>query len=86
MNNLEWKTEKRKVRDLVPWDQTPRIMSRKQAEDLRRSLEKFNLVEIPAINTDNKLIAGRQRIMTLKLLGRDEEEIDVRVPAIRMLS
>lgn len=55
-------------------------MTEKQATDLRRSVEKFNLVEIPAINTDNKVIAGHQRLMVLKLLNREEEEIDVRVP------
>ena len=78
---LSWTTEKRKVKDLVPWEQNPRLMTHKQAEDLRNSLEKFNLVEIPAINTNNMVIAGHQRLMMMKLLGRDEEEIDVRVPS-----
>lgn len=80
MEKLTWTTEKRKVLELVPWEQNPRQMTRKQALDLKRSVEKFNLVEIPAINTDNTVIAGHQRLMTLKLLGRGEDEIDVRVP------
>lgn len=78
---LKWENAKRKVRDLVPWEFNPRVMTRKQAEDLRRSIEKFNLAEIPAVNTDNKIIAGHQRLMVLKMLGRGEEEIDVRIPS-----
>lgn len=80
MEKLFWKTEKRKVIDLVPFEMNPRMMSVKQAEDLRKSIEKFNLAEIPAVNTDNRIVAGHQRLMTMKLLGRDQEEIDVRVP------
>ena len=55
-------------------------MSEKQAEELKKSLEKFDLAEIPAINTDNKIVAGHMRVATLQLLGRGDEEIDVRVP------
>lgn len=82
MNKLEliWHTEKRKVNDLIPHDKNPRSISEKQMNDLKKSLTKFNLAEIPAIDTDNKIIAGHQRIKALQLLGRGEEEIDVRVP------
>ena len=55
-------------------------MTEEQAEQLKKSLEKFNLVEIPAIDMDNKIVAGHQRLKVLQLLGRGEEEIDVRMP------
>ena len=77
---LKWQTEKRKISDLIPYKRNPRQMTKKQVEDLKKSLEKFNLAEIPAIDTDNKIIAGHQRLKILKMLGRGEEEIDVRVP------
>jgi DNA modification methylase len=77
---LEWKTERRRVSDLLPHDANPRRISEKQLDDLTRSVKKFNLVEIPAIDTDNRLIAGHQRLKAMQLLGRGEEEIDVRVP------
>lgn len=48
--------------------------------DLKKSLKKFNLAEIPAINLDGKILAGHQRIKALQLLGRGEELIDVRIP------
>lgn len=77
---LIWTTQKRKVDDLLPYEKNPRKISNKQLADLKRSLKKFNLVEIPAIDTDGKIIAGHQRIKVLQLLGRGQEEIDVRVP------
>lgn len=77
---LEWYTEKRKVKELVPYEYNPRILTEAKKEKLRKSLEKFNLAEIPAVNTDNKIVAGHQRILVLMELGRGEEEIDVRIP------
>lgn len=80
MQKLEWSTQKRRVSDLIPNEQNPRTMSAKQIEDLKKSLKKFNLVEIPVIDTENKVIAGHQRLMVLKLLERGDEKIEVRVP------
>lgn len=77
---LEWTTEKRKVKDLIPFEYNPRVLTEEKKQLLINSIEKFNLAEIPAINTDNKIIAGHQRIKVLMLLGRGEELIDVRVP------
>lgn len=85
MQKLEWKTEKRKVNDLIPYEGNPRVLTEKQKADLKKSLEKFGLVEIPAVNTDNRIIAGHQRLAMMKVLGKGEEEIDVRVPS-RQLS
>ena len=77
---LEWHTETRQVKELVPWDSNPRTLSEDQQEQLKRSLEKFNLVELPAIDTTNRLIAGHQRVKVLLILGRGDEQIEVRVP------
>ena len=38
------------------------------------------MVELPAIDTDNKIIAGHQRLRVLQLLNRGQELIEVRVP------
>ncbi len=77
---LVWHTEKRKVNSLLPYEENPRTISDKQMADLKKSLKQFNLVEIPAVDTDGKIIAGHQRIKALQILDRGEEEIDVRVP------
>ena len=80
MEHLVWHTEKRKIKDLIPYELNPRKLTEEQAEQIKKSLKKFNLVEIPVIDTDNKIIAGHQRIKILLLLGRSDEEIEVRVP------
>ena len=81
MTDLFWTTEKRKINDLIPTEGNPRQMTAKQVEDLKKSLTKFNLAEIPAINQNNKILAGHQRLKILQLMGRGEEAIDVRVPS-----
>jgi len=80
MNNLQWLNAKKKVNDLLPYSKNPRKISDKQMAALKHSLEKFGLAEIPCIDTDNKIVAGHQRIKALQLLGRGEEMIDVRIP------
>jgi ParB-like chromosome segregation protein Spo0J len=58
----------------------PRKITEEKRKKLIASLEKFNLAEIPAINFDNSIISGHQRIKALQISGRGEELIDVRVP------
>lgn len=80
MKKLEWHTVQKRVDNLVPQDVNPRKINDKQMSDLKKSLAKFNLVEIPAIDFDEKILAGHQRIKALQLFGRGEELIDVRIP------
>lgn len=71
---------KRKVSDLLPYEKNPRKINEKQMSDLKRSLRKYNLAELPAINLDGTIVAGHQRIKALHLLGRGDEQIEVRIP------
>ena len=80
MEKLIWTTQQKKVSDLIQLEINPRKITEEKKAKLKQSLEKFDLVEIPAINTDNKIIGGNQRIVALLLLGRGEELIDVRIP------
>lgn len=77
---LSWITVQRKVKDLIPYEYNPRFMTEERKEKLLASIEKFNLVEIPVINTDNKLLAGHQRVKILMDVGRGDELIDCRFP------
>lgn len=77
---LTWKTEQRRPNDLIPLTINPRKITEEKRQKLIESLEKFNLVEIPAINMDGTIIAGHQRITSLQIVGRGNELIDVRVP------
>lgn len=80
MKKLRWTTVQKRVDDLIPQEVNPRVITDKQMSDLKRSLKKFNLVEVPAIDKNGKIIAGHQRVKALQLLGRGGEIIDVRVP------
>lgn len=80
MKKLNWHTEKRRVDKLLPRENNPRTINQKQMSDLKKSIEKFNLVEIPAIDIDGTILAGHQRLKALQLLGRGDEYIDVRIP------
>lgn len=80
INQLSWTTEKRKVNDLLGMEKNPRKISEEKKQQLIKSIEKFNLAEIPAINKDDTIIAGHQRIKALQIIGRGEEMIDVRIP------
>ncbi len=77
---LEWHTEARVINTLTPHKDTPRKITKEQTERLKKSLEEFSLVEIPAIDLDGTILAGHQRIKVLKDIGHGEEKIDVRVP------
>lgn len=77
---LVWFTVQRKINDLIPQEINPRVITAKQMEDLKKSLSKYNLVEIPAIDQNGRILSGHQRTKALQLLGRGEEIIDVRIP------
>lgn len=77
---LEWSTIKRRVKDLLPAEFTPRKYTEEDIAEMKRILEKFNLVEIPAIDLDGVILAGDIKIIGLTVLGREQEEIDVRIP------
>ncbi len=85
MEKLVWRTEQRKVSELIPLDYNPRKRNEEKQLKLQSSLDKFNLVEIPVINLDNHIIAGQRRWEAYYELGKSEEMIDVRVPN-RMLT
>ena len=80
MKKLMWTTVQKKVNDLLPQEVNPRQITDKQMSDLKRSIKKFNLVEIPAVDYDGTILAGHQRIKALQLLGRGDELIDIRTP------
>jgi ParB-like chromosome segregation protein Spo0J len=79
-NQITFHTEQRRVNELILSNYNPRKMSEEQVKQLTMSLEKFDLAEIPVINTDNTILAGHQRMKILDVLGRGNELIDVRVP------
>ncbi len=81
LKKLFWRTEKRKVSELKLFPNNPRKMSQEQAQHLIDSIKKFNLVEIPVVDQNNRVLAGNMRIQALKTLNRGDDIIEVRVPS-----
>lgn len=77
---LVWTTVRKKIDDLVPYSGNPRVITDQQMEDLKRSLKRYNVVELAAIDVDGTIIAGNQRLRALQLLGRGQEMVEVRQP------
>lgn len=77
---LLWTTEKRKVCELKDHPNNPRSLSKKSHADLLKSFDEFDYVELAAIDFDNTIVAGHQRVHIMLELGWSDREIDVRVP------
>lgn len=80
LTDIEFRTEKRKLGDLVPYERNPRTLSKKQYEDLMESFRRFNYVELCVVNEDNTVVAGHQRLKIMMDLWGKDKEIEVRVP------
>ena len=65
---IEWTNERRKLRDLIPWDHNPRQISTKEAERLGDSLEEFGQIQTIAIGPDGEIYDGHQRRAVWSLL------------------
>jgi hypothetical protein len=78
---LNWTTEKRKIKDLIPLEKNPfgRITTQKK-QRLKEKLTSLGVFEIATIDTNNILLTFNKRHAALMELGRGEEMIDVRVP------
>ena len=71
---IEWKLETRKIKDLKEYDKNPRTLTKDQEDQLKKSVERFGLIDKPIINTDNVIIGGHQRLRILKKLKISEIE------------
>jgi hypothetical protein len=80
-NSITWKNERRKLRDLIPWDDNPRSIKRDEAVRLVDSLIEFGQIETIAIEPDNTIVDGHQRESVWKAASQfgPDYEVDVRV-------
>jgi hypothetical protein len=83
-DGLLWRTERRRVRDLIPWEGNPRKISEQQAEQLRASLDRFGVADIPVVDADGTIVGGHQRCAILMAQGKGNLEVDVRVPSRKL--
>lgn len=63
---MKWSLVTVPIKQLKEHPRNPRQLSKKQAEDLQKSLDRFGLIDKPVITQDHQLIGGHQRIKLLK--------------------
>src|SRR3990167_1085583 len=69
---MNWHIKKRKLSDLKPYPDNPRIIKGKPFEDLKKSVDKFGLAEPLCVNTDLTIIGGHARYYALEAQGATE--------------
>lgn len=74
MQKIQWRLEKRKISDLNPHPKNPRQLSQDQAIHLRKSIEKYGVIDRPIITQDNLIIGGHQRLKIMRTLGIEDIE------------
>lgn len=79
LKKLAWHEEKRKLSDLIPWEDNPRRIPQAQALRLIESFDIFGQVETMAIGPKDELYNGHQRLGVLMSAYGGDYEVDVRV-------
>lgn len=75
---INWHIEKRKISDLIPHKDNPRIFTEKGMKDLDKSITKIGMAQPINITIDGIILSGHARIEALK--GQGVEEVDCYVP------
>ena len=71
---MKWNLVNKNICDLKEHPKNPRVLSKDQANHLKKSLDTFGLIDKPIINVDNTIIGGHQRLKVLLGLGYKEVE------------
>lgn len=78
MKKLSWTTEVREVKDLLPWAENPRKISKEGLEKLKDKIRQNGFHDVIVIDTDNTILSGNQRRVALTQLN--VKEVNVLVP------
>ena len=68
MNEITWSLKTFQIDELTDYAKNPRSLTKQQFEQLKKSLDKFGLIDKPIINADEKhtVIGGHQRLRVLR--------------------
>jgi len=77
MGHTNWKHEIWEINSLHENPLNPRFISKKQGEELDKSLRKFGQCESIVIQPDGTIIGGHQRYRLLKKLGKTHVSVSV---------
>lgn len=62
----QWTIATVNIDDLIPHSKNPRSLSKEDCAQLRKSIAKFGLIDLPVVTKDNRIIGGHQRLNMLK--------------------
>lgn len=71
---MNWKLETRRIDELMEHEKNPRTLTKKQAKELGKSIDKFGLIDKPIVTHDGRIIGGHQRLRVLKDMGYENVE------------
>jgi DNA modification methylase len=82
MKKLSWTTGVREVKDLLPWQENPRKISKVALDKLKEKIIQNGFHGVIVIDTDNTILSGNQRKTALMELGINT--VDVMIPSRKL--
>jgi len=82
MKKLSWTTGVREVKDLLPWKENPRKISKQALDKLKEKITQNGFHSAIVIDTDNTILSGNQRKVALMELGINT--VDVMIPSRKL--
>jgi len=77
MEEIEWQYQIRDLDELIPNNINPRRLSKKAAQKLKESVQKFGLCQPIVVERDGSVIGGHQRLNILRSLGYDKAHVAI---------
>lgn len=80
MSEIKWNLKTYKIADLTDYYKNPRQLNEKQFNQLKKSIDKFGMIDKPIINADKKntIIGGHQRLHVIR--ADKSESVECWVP------
>jgi len=78
MGKITWTNTTVKLGDLQPWTRNPRQSSKKQAQRLLKSWDKFGQVQTIAVTPSGAVLDGHQRLSALLTVYGKDYQVDAR--------
>jgi len=81
MNDITWSLKTFQIDELTDYSKNPRSLTKQQFEQLKKSLDKFGLIDKPIINADEKntVIGGHQRLRVLR--SENQKSVECWIPS-----
>ena len=81
MNDIVWSLKTFQIDELTDYAKNPRSLTKQQFEQLKKSLDKFGMIDKPIINADEKntVIGGHQRLRVLR--SENQKSVECWIPS-----